>query len=80
MNSNVNNLNHKRIMKNIYNYSIDTIISVIFLIVVLPLLVLYYVFKLIRKISDVIVLITKKSLRVLIVRASKLIKILSVKD
>lgn len=75
-----NNSNHKRIMKKIYNYSIDTIISVIFLIVVLPLLVLHYVFKLIRKISDVIVLITKKSLEVLIVRASKLIKILSVKD
>lgn len=67
-------------MKKIYNYSIDTIISVIFLILVLPLLVLYYVFKLIRKISDVIVLITKKSLRVLIVRATKLVEILSVKD
>ena len=67
-------------MKKIYNYSIDTIISVIFSILVLPLLVLYYVFKLIRKISDVIVLITKKSLRVLIVRATKLIEILSVKD
>lgn len=67
-------------MKKIYNYSIDTIISVIFLIVVLPLLVLHYVFKLIRKISDVIVLITKKSLKVLIVRATKLVEILSVKD
>lgn len=67
-------------MKKIYNYSIDTIISVIFSVLVLPLLVLYYVFKLIRKISDVIVLITKKSLKVLIVRATKLVEILSVKD
>lgn len=67
-------------MKKIYNYSIDTIISVIFSVLVLPLLVLYYVFKLIRKISDVIVSITKKSLNVLIVRVTKLIEILSVKD
>lgn len=67
-------------MKKIYNYIIDIIISVIFLILVLPLLVLHYVFKLIRKISDVIVLITKKSLKVLIEKTTKLIEVLSVKD
>lgn len=67
-------------MKKIYNYIIDTIISIIFSILVLPLLVLHYVFKLIRKISDMIMLITKKSLNVLIVRVTKLVEILSVKD
>lgn len=76
----INNLNHKRIMKKIYNYIIDIIISVMFSILASPLLVLHYVFKLIRKISDVIVVITKKSLRVLIKRTTKLVEVISVKD
>lgn len=67
-------------MKKIYNYIIDIIVSVMFSILALPLLVLHYVFKLIRKISDVIVVITKKSLRVLIERTTKLVEALSVKD
>lgn len=67
-------------MKKIYNYIIDIIVSVMFSILASPLLVLHYAFKLIRKISDIIVSITKKSLRVLIEKTTKLVEALSVKD
>lgn len=67
-------------MKKIYNFIIDWIISVIFLSIASPLLILHYIFKLIRKISDVIMSITKKSLRVLIKRTTKLVEVISVKD
>lgn len=67
-------------MKKIYNFIIDMIISVIFSAIASPLLILHYVFKLIRKISDVIMSITKKSLRVLIKRTTKLVEVISVKN
>lgn len=67
-------------MKKIYNSIIDVIISVIFSTIAFPLLILYCIAKLIRKILDIIVLITKKSLRVLIEKTTKLVEVVSIKD
>lgn len=80
MNININNLNHKRIMKQFYNCSINYIISFMLAFPMIALIVLKYALKVVAKILKAIRTIVQVS--IVFIRTSKeeLVKALSVRD
>ena len=76
----INNLNHKRIMKRIYNKFIDWTFSVIAVLIYVPLVIVKQTMKVVAKITQAIIFVVDEVFAATTQIIEGLIEILSVKD